>query len=144
MLKIVGIVIFTFVLCWGIVAASFGLRVATAGIVGAGEARIQIQSAAFRLNAYNKFFEQCASIQGHEASIDALHAQLQVTTDPSVQDRLRTFLTGVTAARAAAIADYNADSRKDWTEAQFKDTDLPYQINSTTYVAGGSKTSCGT
>ena len=61
-----AIVVFLVVVGWGVTAVTFGLRVATAGIVGAGEARIEIQSADFRLAAYPHFFDLCAAIQGHE------------------------------------------------------------------------------
>jgi hypothetical protein len=51
-------------------------------------------------------------------------------------------LTGVKGARHQAIAKYNQDVLKDYTEGQFKDRDLPYQIPDTNYPEKGGKTVC--
>lgn len=139
----VVVVIFCLVLIWGITAAVFGLRVATAGIVGAGQAKIQIQSAGFRITAYNHFFDLCSSVQTHEVQIDALRAQLSDTTDERSKNIVRSSLTGVLAARGGAIARYNQDALKEYTEGQFKDADLPYQLATAAYNEQGSnKTKC--
>lgn len=128
---------------WLVLASAiWGLRVATAGIYGRGEARIQIQSAANRIASYEHFFNLCAAVQGQEAQIDALEAELAQHAEGS-KDRARTLtnLTGVRAARGRSIAQYNADARKDYTSGQFRDSDLPYQLDATEYPEGG-KTSC--
>lgn len=125
---------------WLMVMGVFGLRVATAGIVGAGQAKIQIQSAPFRIAAYQSFFNQCASIQGLEARLDDAFAQLATTTDP---ERVRTNIAGIQGLRGEAIAKYNADARKEYTEGQFRDSDLPFAIPAGAYVQGGKHTSCG-
>lgn len=84
---------------------------------------------AYRIAAYESFFNQCASIQGKEVTIQSLEQEL--TTNPPA-DRvfiINSTLTGLTASRASAAAQYNADSAKAGTAAQFKDSaNLPYQI----------------
>lgn len=125
-------------LAWAI----WGLGVATAGLYGRGEARKQIQSAPFRIEAYQGFFNLCASIQGLEGKVDALDAQL-AALQPGTREYNLTLssLTGVKGLRREAIARYNQDALKDYTEGQFRDKDLPYQLADSDYPKGG-KTKC--
>ena len=129
---------------FGIASAVWGLGVATAGIYGKGEARKQIQSAPFRLQAYQSFFDACASIQGLEGQIDELELQLQKLT-PDTRSYYFTLssLTGTKGLRHTAIAKYNQDASKDYTEGQFRDKDLPYRIQDNSYPEG-VKTICAT
>lgn len=137
-LSIVGIL----VLWVALASAIWGFGVATAGIFGRGEAHKQIQSAPYRITAYDHFFNLCASIQANEAQIDALLEE-QKLYEPGTRDfaRVSASLTGVQAARHASISQYNADSSKDYTIGQFRDSDLPYQLPNTEYPEGG-KTNC--
>ena len=132
-LAIFAVIAFVFV----IALFTLGIRVATAGLFGAGEARIQIQSAEFRRAAQASFFDQCAGIQGNEVQIDTL----LITLDSDIDQRTRNFtitqLGGVTASRGAAIAKYNADASNTYQEGQFRDADLPFQIPLTDYPEGG-------
>jgi hypothetical protein len=123
-----------------ILAWSFG--VATAPWKGRGDAHVQLNSASFRIAAYDHFFEQCSSIQGTEGSIDALIAQLNEAESQRTKDLVNSSLAGAKAIRLQAINDYNADARKEYTEGQFRDSDLPFYIEPSNYPEGG-KTSCG-
>jgi hypothetical protein len=127
---------------WGVFALTFGIRVATAGLIGRGNAEIQIESAPYRISAYDHFFNQCASIQGLEGQIDELTAQLDLT-EPNTRAYNLTMssLTGVKAMRHSAIAQYNADASKDYTVGQFRDSNLPYRLMDSNYP-NGSKTVC--
>lgn len=138
-LMIVGAVVFLLLLCWSIVAVGFGLRVATAGLVGRGQAHITIQSGSNRIAQYDKFFNTCASIQGLEGSIFELersYASAPPADNFEASQRVSN-LAGLRALRRQAIAQYNADAAKSYTNGQFRSSDLPYQIN-----AEGTKTSC--
>lgn len=119
---------------WGVIAIGFGLRVATAGLYGRGQAHIQIQSSDFRIAAYESFFNQYASIKGLEGQIDELTAGL-ATMEPGTREYTYTqsALIGTKGLRHTAIQKYNADAAKNWTEGQFRDNDLPYQIPDTEY-----------
>lgn len=131
-----------FLVLWIVLASSvWGLRVATAGLVGRGEARIQIQSAEFRITAYNHFFDLCAAVQGHEGQIESLQIQLTQTETTRSRELVLASLAGVTAQRARSIAQYNQDALKDYTQGQFMDSDLPYQLVVNTYPEGG-RTQC--
>ena len=142
-LIVVGSFVILFLAAWGIVLASFGMRVATAGLFGAGEAHIRTQSADFRLGAYNHFFDLCASVQGNEGQLDALYQELELQ-EPGSRDYGYTVksITGVQGIRAQSIARYNQDALK-WTVGQFRDSDLPHQLAlAVPYLADGGKTQC--
>ncbi len=140
--SILGIVA-AIVLWIAIASAVWGFGVATAGIYGRGEARKEIQSAEFRIEAYQHFFNMCGSIQGLEGQIDELTAELELF-EPGSREYTHTVksLTGVKGYRHQAIARYNQDALKDYTEGQFRDKDLPYQIPDTNYPEEGGKTVC--
>jgi len=143
LLIVVGGFVVLFLVVWGIILASFGMRVATAGLFGAGEARIRTQSADFRLAAYNHFFDLCAAIQGHEGQLDALYDELGLF-GPATKDYGNTVksITGVQGIRAQSIARYNQDALK-WTVGQFRDSDLPDHLSSIVpYPIEGGKTEC--
>ena len=142
-LIIIGSFAVLFLAVWGIILASFGMRVATAGLFGAGEAHIRTQSADFRLAAYNHFFDLCASVQGNEGQLDALYQELELQA-PESRDYGYTVksITGVQGIRAQSVARYNQDVLK-WTVGQFRDSDLPYHLSSPVpYDPEGSKTEC--
>ena len=131
-------------LLWLVIASTiWGFGVATAGIFGRGEAHKQIQSSEFRIESYQHFFNTCASIQGLEGQIDELTAQLKQFEPGSREyNIISVSLTGVKGFRHTAIAKYNQDALKDYTEGQFRDSDLPYQIKDTNYPNEGGKTGC--
>lgn len=138
-----GGILLILLLWMGIASAIWGFRVATAGIYGAGEARREIQSAPFRIGAYQTFFNQCASIQGLEGQIDEITVQLEVLESGTRSyDLTLSSLTGTKGLRHRAVAQYNQDALKDYTQGQFRDADLPYQLVDSNYPSEGGKTIC--
>ena len=128
----------------GIVALTVGglfIRYYLAGPTGAVTAVEQIQSGSHRIAAYNHFFDLCAGVQANEVALDAQYIQLRAMTDNSQKSRVLTNITGLIGHRASLVAEYNANARKDYTEGQFRDSDLPYQLV-ITWNEGG-RTSCG-
>ena len=103
---------------WGI---NWAVRYYTAEPKGQLEAREQIQSAPFRISAYNFFFDLCAAIQGHEISLDALNKQLTKVTRENEKERILSTIAGLEGQRGRSISEYNAAARKDYTIGQFKD-----------------------
>lgn len=85
---------------------------------------------AYRIAAYESFFNRCAEIQAKEATIAALKEEL-VTADNDRAFQIRATLTGVNSGRASDIARYNADARKTDTQASFLASTLPFQIDPT-------------
>lgn len=142
-IALIALILIAIIAFWFLLASAiWGIGVTTAGIFGRGEAYKQIQSADFRIQAYQIFFNQCASIQGLEGQIDELTGTLEKYERGSREYNITlTSITGVKGARHQAIAKYNQDTLKDWTEGQFRDADLPHQIVNSNYPEGG-KTKC--
>ena len=83
---------------------------------------------AYRIAAYEKFYDQCAAVQGFETTIEALENELPTAT-PERQAIIQSTLTGLQSARGNAIFQYNADARKTDTQANFKSSTLPFQLD---------------
>ena len=134
LLAIVAIVVFAAGMWLAFASAVWGFRVATAGIYGRGQAQIRIQSAEFRIEAYQYFYNQLGSITALEGKIDELTFQLR-QLEPGTRAYIYTLssLTGTKGLRRGAIAKYNMDAQKEYTEGQFRDKSLPYQIPNTEY-----------
>lgn len=113
--------------------AFFGIRWATADIRGAGDAREQILADGdFRIQAYQTFFDLCASVQSQEDRIDSLDQELNDENNPPTDARvgqIQSSLSAIRSTRGDLINQYNADASRSWTEGQFRDEDLPYQLN---------------
>lgn len=117
------------VLVVGLAVGIFAFRWFTAGPRGELQAREQILSGDFRIQAYDHFFDLCASAQTIEQTLDASRAEQKVASAAD-QERLRINITGQEAALARAVNQYNADARKSYTAGQFRSSDLPYQLSS--------------
>lgn len=127
-LAIIGVVI----VGWCFSAGIWGLGVATAGIYGKGEAHKQIQSADFRIQAYDHFFNLYASIDANQKKLSDFEEQLALY-EPGTKEYNMTIvnINGVKSILHDSISQYNYDAQKNWTEGQFRDNDLPYQIQDT-------------
>lgn len=119
------------------VAAGWAIKYATADVRGRIEANETIKSGANRIAQYNRFFNACAAVQANEGALDASLAQLAETTSESEKERIRANITGLRATRSRTIAEYNSDATKNYTNGQFRDSDLPYQLVDTDYPKGG-------
>lgn len=109
----------------------------TAPLKGAQEARQIIQADGnFRLQAYNYFYNQCTSVQKLEAEIDAQTAALETLTNEQYRQVVQVNIAAIRSARQQAVLEYNQNSHKQWTEAQFKSEALPYEIPDSPYVIG--------
>lgn len=119
------------VLAVGLLAgAVFAFRWVTADIRGAADAREQtLADGDFRIAAYDHFFALCASVQGHEGRLASLQEELAGDPSESRRQQLEASLTAVRSQRRADIASYNADAARDYTVGQFRDSDLPYQLD---------------
>lgn len=133
-----------FAIGWGIILATQGMRYATAGLFGKIEAEVQIQSAGYRIPAYDHFFDLCVSVQKAEVGLDAQYDSLDGAESARERERIRTNIAGLQVTRLGGIQQYNADSRKDYTRGQFRDNDLPWNLSETEYDSvEGEHTSCG-
>jgi hypothetical protein len=107
----------------------FGFRVATAGIVGKGEAEIRIESANNRIEKQELFEILYADVRAYDDQINVTFDTLSSVTDDEDIDFYRQILNGQKNQCIDATNQYNAEARKISSE-QFRDSELPYQIDS--------------
>lgn len=116
---------------WGFLAQ------ATADFRGETSKKEQVEaSGQYRIAAYDSFFNLCASVQAQE---DAIANQLaeRETAAPTRQAQIDANVTASRNVRASLIRQYNADAAKSYTAGQFRDSNLPYQLDTNT-----EETSC--
>lgn len=120
-----------FVLVAALMVGGFAFNWFTAEPRGALEAREQILgSGDFRIQAYDRFFNQCAAIQSDEGRIQSLQTELETTNpSPSRVGQINASLTAIRSSRLEKINEYNADAGRNYTVGQFRDSDLPYNID---------------
>lgn len=116
-----------------LIGVVWGLVWVTAPLRGATEAREQtVGSGDFRLAAYEHFFGLCTSVQSQEGRAEALELELEGPVTPARETQVRASLTAVRAQRSELIAEYNQDALAQYTRGQFRDRDLPYQLDNDT------------
>lgn len=119
-LGILALTIFVLLILWGVgwVAAPWQ---------GKLQARQQIQSGNFRIQAYNQFFDKCASVTTLDQALKQTLASEKTDTGSDLtRDRIN--FTAQLNDRNDAANTYNADARKSYTLGQFKASSLPYTI----------------
>lgn len=101
----------------------------TADVRGRIAANEQIKSGSNRIAQYDRFFNICASVQALELARDQHRFELAATSNETRREQIRQNINAVNSLRARAITTYNADARKNYTSGQFRDSDLPYEID---------------
>lgn len=124
----VGVLIGIIAVVVGTMFATGTISMLTAPFRGAVEAEEQIQSGTNRIAAYDEFYDVCASVQADEDRLDNLRAERE-DADASRASQLDATITAVENSRAEKIRGYNADARKEYTDGQFRSSDLPYQLD---------------
>lgn len=112
----------------GIVYVSGGMQMLTAPFRGEVEAEERVQGGDFRIAAYEAFYDQCASVQADEDRINNLEDERENAEGQRVS-QLDTTITAVKNSRAEKIREYNADSQKEATRGQFRDSGLPFELD---------------
>jgi hypothetical protein len=102
----------------------------TANFRGETSKRNRVEAnGAYRIAAYDHFFDLCAGVQTKEATIKALLDEKKAGTTPERLTIIAASLTGLRSGRASDINQYNVDARKSYTLAQFRASDLPFTLD---------------
>lgn len=128
---LVGIGVIVVALIIGLVGIfGFGwLSNSTANFRGEVSKRNLVEAnGAYRIAAYDHFFDLCQQVQAKEASITNVQDELKTTTDQQRALILNASITALRNSRADLITQYNTDSDKSYTEGQFKSSNLPYTL----------------
>lgn len=138
----VVILIVLLISVWAISAATFGMRVATAGLVGRGEAHIQKESANNRIAQNSAFYAQYESIQKYDKQIKDAQKDLddwvrengnKLETSPlNTLSQRRAFLEETVKAFRnscqTTATNYNTDAQA-YISKDFRDANLPERID---------------
>jgi len=82
----------------------------------------------YRIAAYDEFFSKCSAIQAAEDSIANQIAEREYAS-PERKHQIDANVTATRNQRAQLIREYNADATREATAGQFRDSNLPYQID---------------
>lgn len=91
-------------------------------------------SGAFRIAAYDHFFNLCAAVKSDEASITSLQEELKTNPRQARVEQINASMTALRSSRAEKINQYNADAAKDYTVGQFRSNNLPFRLDTTQEV----------
>lgn len=118
---------------------SWGVGWVSAPWQGKLQARQQIQSGDFRIQAYTQFFDLCAAVQTTDQALNQSYDDLARATDPSDRSRIATNITAQLNNRNDAANQYNVKTHEGYTVGQFKSSNLPYELGAYTK---GEVTTC--
>lgn len=109
----------------GLIFAFGGASWITAPFRGEVEKRNLTEgSGTYRIAAYEEFYDTCATIQSLEDDLALMEE------DKSLPENQRSAnIFALTSARNKLIREYNADAQKEDTQAHFRASDLPHQID---------------
>lgn len=141
---IIGILLFLLIICWAIAAATLGIRVATAGIVGKAEVHIQNQSPVNRVVQQAGFETAYADYNGYLEKIKAAGQDVTewdkgnagkvdngLGTLANQRAYLVSVVTGLKQQCQNTVATYNSDTHKTLAK-DWKRSDLPYELDTAT------------
>lgn len=127
-----GAVILGLVAIIAIGAIALGIRWIFAEPTGAVEQREQtIGDGAYRIQAYEAFYEECASARTLQQNLDNARTQAENVDDPTRRAQLDANVTALANQLNAAVNDYNAHARETDTRGHFLASDLPYALDAT-------------
>ena len=113
-----------------LIVAAYAVTYYSANVRGAVSANEQIKADGnFRIAAYDKFFDDCATIQSTEGRIVAQKSELNQAPSAFRREQILANLTALKSLRVEQITRYNTDASKNYTIGQFRASKLPYYIN---------------
>lgn len=126
----------------GVSLGIYFLVFATANDRGRIQASNQINGATNRIGQYDHFFDEWQAYRAQVASLPTLTNQLKAfnasnppgTNDPFGQiaqqrNEIQTSLTGLEQQCINTATSFNTDSQRNYTETQFKASNLPYTLS---------------
>lgn len=137
----IGVLLFLLIVGWAIAAATLGIRVATAGIIGKAETHIQNQSSTNRVvqqagfeTAYADYVAYTDKIKDANRGIEewdkanASKPDNAIGTLATQRQYLVSVRDGLRQQCQNTVATYNADTHKTLAK-DWKDPRLPYELD---------------
>lgn len=123
------------VVCLAIVClATWGIWSGIAGSVAPWQGEVSKRQKVegngdYRIAAYDHFHDLCGQVVAKETIIKGFKQDVKDASDPADQSIARANLRAAQNTRTEMINEYNADADKDYTEGQFRDSDLPFHLH---------------
>lgn len=103
-------------------------RYFTADARGAVDANEKIKSGDNRIAEYDRFFDLCSAALTTQDQIDNLEDEKKTAEEPRLS-QLTSSITALKGKLSENVNDYNSAASRDYTSGQFRDSDLPYQLD---------------
>lgn len=88
-------------------------------------------NADFRITSYNKFFDLCNGVKSTEEKVTLGEQTVSLFKGTDQETTAIVNLQATKAERINLINEYNSLASRGFTEGQFRDSSLPYQIDPT-------------
>lgn len=112
-----------------LIGGGLGLRYMFAEPTGATEAREDTQSGSNRIAQYDRFYDLCSSAKTAQDQITNLEEERDAGVSESRADQITASITALKGKRDEAVNKYNSLAQRDYTAGQFRDSDLPYELD---------------
>src|SRR5690625_5149713 len=105
------------------------LRYMLAEPTGVVEAREDTQSGSNRIAQYDKFYDLCTSAKTAQDQIANLEEERDGGVSEAREDQITASMTALKGKRDESVNKYNSQAAKNYTAGQFRDSDLPYELD---------------
>lgn len=108
-----------------------GIQFVTADFRGVVDKREKINAdGGYRIAAYEEFYKLCSTVQAKNDEIGNLEAAVDSASDVERKAELEGAILAQRNTKAELVREYNAKAAAEGTRGQFRDSELPYEIDS--------------
>lgn len=112
-----------------LIGGGLGLRYVLAEPTGQVEAREKTQSGSNRIAQYERFYDLCSSAKTAQDQITNLEQERDAGVSESRESQITSSITALRGKRDETVNKYNSLAARDYTAGQFRDSNLPYELN---------------
>lgn len=114
----------------GIIYLSGSLSMLTADFRGEVQEKERVRADGdYRVANYDMFFEKCSDAKSLQQQIENQEELAAKTDDPDQQQIYESGALGMKQSLEKVVNDYNAKAASEGTRGEFRDSDLPYEID---------------
>ncbi len=129
--SIIGTVGLIVVAILAVILVVGGIKFVTADFRGQIDKREKVNAdGGYRIAAYEEFYKLCSTVQAKNDEIGNLEAAVETASDDERKAELEGAILAQRNTKAELVREYNAKAAAEGTRGQFRDSELPYEINS--------------
>lgn len=112
-----------------LVAGTLGIKYLTADTRGQVDANERIKAdGGNRIAEYERFFDLCSSAMTTQDQIDNLEDEAKTAEEPRLT-QISSSITALKGKLSENVNDYNSAASRDYTSGQFRDSNLPFELD---------------